>query len=366
MSISLALRGSAMRRIFQLVRRYWLTILALAGLAFFILTSIDFHEFSRAFLGVAWSFVALAVLANFASIMLKVTSWKLIFDYSFQGISGRWRDLTSALMIGFLVNAMVPARLGEIARALVISRRQALREQPISRSTAFGTIVLERVFDGVVMGLIVVYGIIHMDLPGWADKGAMVLMVLSLFFAAVLVMLEINRKRLRQGSEAAAARHREHHPAWRRLLMRLYGIIARFSEGQRMLRSPIRVLAVFCSTMASWIAQLMAIYFSLLAFHLDHVGILGALLLLILINVAGALPATPANVGVFQLATVIPLSITYNIPGATALAFSIGLQMIEGSIGVGIGSIFLLREGLTLKEVRSDSRREIKDLTVNS
>ena len=127
MSISLALRGSAMRRIFQLVRRYWLTILALAGLAFFILTSIDFHEFSRAFLGVAWSFVALAVLANFASIMLKVTSWKLIFDYSFQGISGRWRDLTSALMIGFLVNAMVPARLGEIARALVISRRQALK-----------------------------------------------------------------------------------------------------------------------------------------------------------------------------------------------------------------------------------------------
>jgi phosphatidylinositol alpha-mannosyltransferase len=344
-------------------RRYWFTILVTAGLAVFIATSVDFGEFGRVFIQVSWPFVALAVLANFASIMLKVTSWKIIFDHTFRGIRGRWLDLTSALMIGFLVNAVVPARLGEIARALVISRRQDLKGEPVSRSTAFGTIVLERVFDGVAMGTIVVYGIVHMDLPGWAYKGAILLIALSFCFAAALVLLDINRKRLMEGSEAAAATSRAHHPLWRKATTRLYGVIARFSEGQRMLRSPRRVITVFCSTVASWTAQLMAIYFSLMAFHLGQVGVMGALLLLILINVAGALPATPANVGVFQLATVIPLSITYGIPQATALAFSVGLQVIEGSIGVGIGSAFLLREGLTLEQVRSDSRRQMKDFT---
>lgn len=330
-----------------------------AVFAFILATRVDFHEFSRSFLEVSWTFVLLAVLANLISIMLKVSSWKIIFDYSFRDARGRWTDLTSALMIGFLVNAVFPARMGEIARAFVISRRQSRRGEQVSKSTVFGTIVLERVFDGVVMGMIVVYGIVHMDLPAWADKGALVLVVISLFFAAALVTLEIKRKKLKAGSAAAWANHREHHSFWRRLNTRVYGIIARFSEGQKVLRSPGRITAIFCTTSASWIMQMIAVYFTLHAFHLNGIGMLGALLLLILINVAGALPATPANVGVFQLATVIPLVVTYNIPETTALAFSIGLQVIEGSIGVGVGSIFLLREGLTIGEVRSESRREL-------
>ncbi len=351
--------GAAAGGLSRLFKRYWFTILVLAVFVYILATRVDFREFSRAFLEVSWAFVLLAVLANFASIMLKVGSWKMIFDCSFRGVRGRWLDLTSALMVGFLVNALVPARMGEIARAFVISRRQSLRGEPVSRSTVFGTIVLERVFDGVVMGMIVVYGIVHMDLPAWADKGAMVLAVISLFFAAALVTLEIKRKKLKAGSEAARANHSENHSLRRRFTTRLYGIVARFSEGQRVLRSPGRVVAIFLTTSASWIFQMVAIYFTLHAFHLEGIGMLGALLLLILINVAGALPATPANVGVFQLATVIPLVITYNIPETTALAFSIGLQVIEGSIGVGIGSIFLLREGLTMGEVRSESRREL-------
>jgi uncharacterized protein (TIRG00374 family) len=214
----------------------------------------------------------------------------------------------------------------------------------------------------LVMGLIVIYGIEHMDLPGWADKGALVLIAIAGFFAAALIVLEIKSKKIAAGSQAAEANYHKHHPFLKKLSTRLYGIIARFSEGQRMLRSPSRIILVFITTSASWLAQLMAVYVSLYAFHLGQVGILGALLLLILINVAGALPATPANVGVFQLATVIPLAVTYNIPESTALAFSIGLQVIEGSIGVGIGSIFLLREGLTLEQVRDESRREIGEL----
>jgi phosphatidylinositol alpha-mannosyltransferase len=342
------------------LRRYGIQLLTLAIVLYVLVFHVEYDELFDAFINVAWTFVFLAILANLASIMLKVASWKIIYDYTFKGVRGRWRDLTSALMIGFLVNLIIPARVGELARAFVISRRQTLAGQPVSRSTVFGTIVLERVFDGIAMAMIVIYGVVHMDLPGWADKGAIVLLVISGFFAVVMVVLEVKREKLQETAAQARANLREHHPWWRQLSIRLYGVIARFSEGQKVLRSPGSVMIICCTTAASWLSQLTAVYLSLQAFHLGYVGFLGALLLLILINVAGALPATPGNVGVFQLATVIPLTVTYDIPKTTALAFSVGLQMIEGSIGLGVGSACLLREGLKFDQVRTGAR-ELED-----
>lgn len=339
---------------------------ALAVVAYIVVFYVDLDEFAATFAGVSWLFVFLAVGANFVSIMLKVASWKIIFDY-IEGFHGRWRDLTSALMIGFLVNLIIPARVGEVARAYVICRRQKLLHKPVSRSTVFGTIVLERVFDGAAMAAIVIFGIVRMDLPTWANRGAIVLIVVSIFFAGLLVALEIKREKLRQSAEAAEASHREHHPWQRKLATKLYGAVARFSEGQKVLRSPERVLTLMTTTSLSWMFQLFAVYLSLHAFHTPDgqpltggsfsEGMMRALLLLILINIAGAMPATPGNVGIFQLATVIPLSVTFDISYSTALAFSIGLQVIEGSIGLGVGSAFLFREGLKFGQVRRESMR---------
>lgn len=345
----------------RFIRRHWFKAAAIGLVAYLLIFHVEWDEFALAFANVSWMFVFLAILANFASIMLKAASWKLIFDFSFQGIHSRWRDLTSAIMVGFLVNALIPARVGELARAYVISRREQMLGNRISKSTVLGTVVLERVFDGIAMAMIVIYGLVEMNLPTWADRGALVLIAISLFFAVVLVVMEIKREQIQDGAAAAAASHREHHPWWRKLSTRLYGIIARFSEGQQVLRSPGRILAIFCTTSLSWLSQLTAVYFSLQAFHLGYIGMLGALLLLILINVAGAMPATPGNVGVFQLATVIPLVATYDISKTTALAFSIGLQVIEGSIGLGIGSICLLREGLRFGQVRSEAVKDFSE-----
>jgi hypothetical protein len=60
------------------------------------------------------------------------------------------------------------------------------------------------------------------------------------------------------------------------------------------------------------------------------------------------------------LATVIPLTVTYDISKTTALAFSIGLQVIEGSIGIGVGSACMLREGLKFGQVRSESLKDVR------
>jgi phosphatidylinositol alpha-mannosyltransferase len=347
-----------MNSVYKFIRKNWLmgVVAAILVILFF---KADRSEIVHTFVNVSWGWVSLAILANFASIMLKVTSWKVIFDASFDNIRGRWIDLTSALMIGFLVNIIIPARMGELARAYIIQRRQSLEGKPVSSSTVLGTIVLERVFDGIAMAMIVIYGVTRMNLPSWADRGAVVLMVVSFFFAAMLIVLESKRERLKANAEAEELD--EIHSWPRRQFIRFRGVIARFSEGQRVLRYPGRVALISVTTVCSWMAQLLAVYFTLNAFHIGLAGILGALMLLILINIAGAMPATPGNVGIFQLATVIPLTVTYDeITYSMALAFSIGLQIIEGSIGAGFGSIFLVREGLSFRQVREESINELR------
>jgi hypothetical protein len=348
-----------MEKTLEFMRRNWL-MLPVAAILGFLFYRADKADIVHTFVNVSWFYVFVAVLVNFVSIMLKVASWKMIFDSAFDGIKSRWINLTSALMIGFLVNLVIPARMGELARAFVIKRRQDIEGEPVSSSTVIGTIVLERVFDGIVMAMIVIYGVTKMNLPRWADRGAVVLLVVSLFFGALLIILESNRERLQQGARAARADNRD-GTWWQRQSMRFRMIVARFSEGQRMLRSPGRVALVLTTTTASWLTQLFAVYLALHAFHIGVVGMLGALLLLILMNIAGAMPATPGNVGIFQLATVIPLAITYGITESSALAFSIGLQIIEGSIGAGIGSLFLLREGLSFSQVRQESVKELRE-----
>ena len=102
---------------------------------------------------------------------------------------------------------------------------------------------------------------------------------------------------------------------------------------------------------AGWICQLLAVWSTMFAFDI-HVPIAAAGLVLVLINVATIFPLWPGNFGLVQIAIALPL-VKYGVPYARGVAFGVGLQAIEASVGVGVGLIFLTREGLsyaTLKE----------------
>jgi hypothetical protein len=83
-----------------------------------------------------------------------------------------------------------------------------------------------------------------------------------------------------------------------------------------------------------------------------HKPLPAAGLVLVLMNVATIFPLWPGNVGLVQAAISIPLKQYYNVARATGVAFGFGLQAIEASVGVGIGMIFLAREGLSFAMLR--------------
>jgi hypothetical protein len=72
-------------------------------------------------------------------------------------------------------------------------------------------------------------------------------------------------------------------------------------------------------------------------------------------NVATIFPLWPGNVGLVQAAIALPLR-RYGVPYVKGFAFGIGLQAIEASVGVGIGLVFLAREGLSIAMLREMPR----------
>ena len=94
-----------------------------------------------------------------------------------------------------------------------------------------------------------------------------------------------------------------------------------------------------------WTCQLFAVWAAMFAFHI-HEPLSTAGLVLVLINVATIFPLWPGNFGLVQIAVAFPL-VNYGVPYARGFAFGIGLQAIEASVGVGVGLIFLAREGLS-------------------
>jgi hypothetical protein len=86
------------------------------------------------------------------------------------------------------------------------------------------------------------------------------------------------------------------------------------------------------------------------AFHI-HAPLPAAALVLVLMNIATLFPLWPGNVGLVQAAIALPL-ISYGVAKARGVAYGFGLQAIEASVGVGVGMLFIAREGLSFAMLR--------------
>ncbi len=113
----------------------------------------------------------------------------------------------------------------------------------------------------------------------------------------------------------------------------------------RVFHSPGPALAAGFFQLLGWATQLFAVYFAMRAFQIDE-PIAAAALVLLVVNVALAFPLWPGSFGLFQVAVAVAL-LPYGIAYRHGFAFGIGLQAIEMSVGVGLGLLYLAREGIS-------------------
>jgi lysylphosphatidylglycerol synthase-like protein len=116
------------------------------------------------------------------------------------------------------------------------------------------------------------------------------------------------------------------------------------------MRKPVPAMKAAAFQYAGWFCQLFAVWAAMRAFQINE-PLAAAGLVLVLMNVATIVPLWPGNVGLVQIAVATPL-VNYGIAYAHGIAFGIGLQAIEASVGIGIGLVFLAREGLSFATLR--------------
>jgi phosphatidyl-myo-inositol alpha-mannosyltransferase len=137
------------------------------------------------------------------------------------------------------------------------------------------------------------------------------------------------------------------------LMRALRRALAQLRDGLRVFRDPRQAARATVLQLGAWTLQWMSCWLLLMALGLDaRAGIAGAAAVLFAVNVTAVIPATPANVGVFQAACVAVLVGAYHVSTPDAIAYGIVLQVVEIATAVIMGLPALVNEGLSWRDVR--------------
>ena len=286
----------------------------------------EWNLVADAFRFVAWEWVVAAIALNLVSVVARAAAWERVIEEAMPPPTPPFREVFSAFGVGLFANAVLPGRIGELARVAVLTRHQERRSD--AWATLVGTVFAHRVFDLFPALLLIGYVLATAKIPHWALTSLLIFVVAG--FGVFAFALASARRHHRSVLEEAGS--------VRRLIT-----MARYGLG--VMRAPVPAIQAGLLQCAGWTCQLFAVWAAMRAFDI-HAPLPAAGLVLVLMNVAMLFPLWPGNVGLVQAAIALPL-VSYGVDYPKGFAFGIGLQAIEMSVGVGIGLIFLAREGLS-------------------
>jgi uncharacterized protein (TIRG00374 family) len=287
-----------------------------------------------AFKLVIWSWIVLAFLLNVVSTLFRALSWRLTVGQALpREHQPKLVHVLSAFGVGLLANAIVPGRLGELAR--VATLRRHLPDAPAGTSaTLVGTVFAHRLFDLVPATILVVWVLLTAEVPHWA--------VVSIVIAAAVGFALFTMAWL------GAKRHD------RPVVSEGMGSVRRFvsmgRQGLSVLKAPIPLAAAILLQCMGWLMQLLAVYVAMQAFGIDA-PLPAAGLVLVLMNIATIVPLWPGNIGLVQAAVALPLR-NYGVAYPVGFAYGIVLQAIEIACGVSLGLLAIAREGISVAMLR--------------
>lgn len=280
--------------------------------------------------------IACALMAS--SLFFRAASWYWIARAALPNRPVRRRDVTSATMIGVLMSATLPARLGEPARALTLARRTGRMRETFP--VLLGTLVSQTMLNLVALGLL---GVIIVSTTPLFHSGTKQIFAFSLVPVLLLLAVLVAPLLMRRNGNGRLAR----------MGAALHRALVQVRAGLSVFRDPRRGTAAAAAQLGAWAIQLSACWALLYALGLEgQAGIGAAAAVLFAVNVTAVVPATPSNIGVFQLAVISVLHSGFGISTSDALAYGVILQAVEIATAVALGLPALVREGLTWSDLR--------------
>lgn len=335
----MARRGRAV----ALARRGALVAVSLIGvvLAGLALNKIGIGNIISAIATSSPSFVVLGLAVMCSAMAVRAVSWHAILKAALPKARVKLSDAMQGTFIGVLMSSTLPARLGEPARAMVVARRTGHPRQnfPI----VLGTLVSQTLLN--ILALIILGAIMFSSVNIFRGHETALLAVVIAPVVLLLVVViapAVLRHRVTQRFARLQAVARSMRTA-----------LTRVRDGLKVFRHPKLGGVASGAQLGAWALQSLSCYLLLVALGLsDHTGFAAAAAVLFAVNITAVLPATPANLGVFQAATATVLYTGWHVAWTTGVAYGVILQAVEVVTAILMGVPALLKEGMSWKEIK--------------
>ena len=336
--------------VLAMVRRVALAAVSLAGvvLAWLALQKIGIDKIATALINSSPAFVLLGLGIMCSAMVLRAFSWHAILRAALPRARVRLADAMQGTFIGVLMSSTLPARLGEPSRALVVARRTGRPRENLP--VVLGTLVSQTLLNIVALAVLGSVMFSSVDLFSGHQNAlliaaiAPVVLLVIVLLAPVVLHLGTSLSQRSGGSGFARA-----HDA----LDRARGALTRVRAGLSVFRRPKLGAIATVSQLSAWGLQCLSCYVLLVALGLNkQAGIAAAAAVLFAVNITAVLPATPANLGVFQAACAAVLHTGWHVSYGDGVAYGVILQAVEVSTALLMGMPALLKEGMSWREVR--------------
>lgn len=314
------------------------------GLLWWVLSDVDYREVAASIGRGNFLLLFVAVAVATSGFLIRALRWHVLLVPVYP--KTRLRSRFASVSVGFMANNVLPARVGEFARAFTLGRLE-----PVSATAAFGTLVVERFLDGVVL---LAFLTLPLRLPGFpsadalstgvgaavfAFANALVLTVLVVVVALAVAPNILLRVARRVGEAIAPQRS-----------PRLLEILESFLGSLAIMRNPALLAQALVWTVVLWLSQAASVWLGMLAFGIDT-GFVSAVFAQAVVSFAVAVPSAPGFFGTFHAAADFALSGVYGVNQVDSLAFAFGFHLAAWIPITVIGLVYVWKLGLTLSDV---------------
>jgi hypothetical protein len=318
---------------------FWVGVLISAICLYWVLSNINFALLWQYIVHANYWWILPGIAVYFVAVWVRAWRWHYLLR-PLKAIPTR--TMFPIVTIGYAGNNIFPARAGEIVRAVMLKRKEGV---PVSASLA--TIIVERIFDGVVMLAFVFINLPELarlteevTISGFTIQDLAIVGTV-LFIGALAVFLVAamfpyhTEKIIRWGVERFV-------PV--RLRQRVLDVSLRFLGGLESLRSPLEVVMIFFTSVVIWLLETVKYWFVMHAFGFS-VSFFALMLMNGVVNLATTLPSGPGYIGTWDAPGIAVLQ-AYNVPKEIATAYTFVLHFALWLPITAVGLYFMAREGV--------------------
>ncbi len=335
----------------------WLGILISAVLLFLALRGLKLAEVWESLKSARYIWLLPGIAVYFIGVWVR--SWR--WHYMLRPLKKiPTRSMFPIVTIGYMGNNIYPARAGEVLRAVILKQRE---DVPVSASLA--TVIVERVFDGVVMLAFVFLNLGELT-KLTSDSGVVGNIQQVAFWGAIVFITALLVFLL----AAMFPQHTQKIADWfihrfmpTRLREKTSQIARKFLTGLESLRSPLEALMIFFTSVIIWLLETGKYWFVMHAFDFE-VSFFALMLMNGIVNLATTIPSAPGYLGTFDAPGIALLS-AYGVPPETATGYTLALHAALWFPITALGAYYYLRQPLRwgTKEVKTITESNTGELT---